>query len=69
MTQSPFDLIELIGRVEHFKRLSHTDRAAIVNAGQIRAFRAGATIYREGEAAARMFVLLSGHIHLGFVKK
>ncbi|MBM3127547.1 MAG: Crp/Fnr family transcriptional regulator [Chloroflexi bacterium] len=64
MKPPSFNLVELLGRVEHFKRLLEADRVAIVNAGQVRAFSAGATIYREGESAAGMFVLLSGHVHL-----
>lgn len=62
--QPPLNLVESLGRVEHFKRLSEADRAAIVRAGQTRAFPAGAIIYREGEASAGMFVLFSGHVHL-----
>jgi len=62
--QPPLDLVESLGRVEHFKRLSEADRAAIVRAGQTRAFPAGAIIYRKGEASAGMFVLFSGHVHL-----
>ena len=62
--QPPFNLVESLGRVEHFKRLPEADRAAIVRAGQSRAFPPGAIIYREGEAGAGMFVLFSGHVHL-----
>ncbi|MEW5719111.1 MAG: Crp/Fnr family transcriptional regulator [Chloroflexota bacterium] len=62
--QPPLNLVETLGRVEHFKRLPEVDRAAIVNAGQTHSFPAGAFIYREGEAGAGMFVLLAGHVHL-----
>ncbi len=62
--QPPFNLVESLGRVEHFRRLPEADRAAIVNAGQTRSFPAGAIIYREGETGAGMFVLLAGHVHL-----
>ena len=62
----PLDhLAEILAQVEHFKRFPEADRLVIVNAGQVRAFPAGSVIYREGEACAGMFVLFSGHVHLG----
>lgn len=64
MKPPPFNLVALLGRVEHFKRLPEADRATIVSAGQVRAFPTGTLIYREGEDAAGMFVLLAGHVHL-----
>jgi hypothetical protein len=64
MMQPPFNLIESLSRVEHFKRLAEADRATIVRAGQTCSFPVGAVIYREEEARAGMFVLLSGHVHL-----
>jgi CRP/FNR family transcriptional regulator len=64
MALTPSDLVELLGRVEHFKRLPVADRETIVNAGQIRIFPAGAVICREGDPCAGMFVLLAGHVHL-----
>lgn len=64
MTPPPANLVELLGRVKHFKRLPEADRAAIVNAGQVRIFSAGSTIFREGAPASGMFVLFEGHVHL-----
>jgi len=64
MTLSLPDLVELLGRVEHFKRFPAADRAEIVNAGKLRAFSAGSVIFHEGEPAAGMFVLFEGHVHL-----
>ncbi|MBI5034690.1 MAG: Crp/Fnr family transcriptional regulator [Chloroflexi bacterium] len=65
MTQ-PLDYLSVIlGQVEHFKRFPEADRLVIVNAGQIRSFPADSIIFREGEACAGMFVLFSGHVHLG----
>lgn len=64
MTPLPFNLVESLGRVEHFKRFPEADRAEIVNAGQVRTFPAGSVIFREGEPAAGMFVLFEGHVHL-----
>lgn len=64
MPPLPPNLVESLGRVEHFKRLAEADRAEIVNAGQIRTFPAGSVIFREAEAAAGMFVLFDGHVHL-----
>ncbi len=64
MTPLPLNLVESLGRVEHFKRLPEADRAEIVNAGQVRTHPAGSIIFREGEPAAGMFVLFEGHVHL-----
>ena len=64
MSQSPLNLIESLGRVEHFKRFPEAARTEIVNAGQIRAFPAGSLIFREGEPSTGMFVLFKGHVHL-----
>lgn len=64
MTQTLPNLVESLGRVEHFKRFPEADRAEIVSAGQARAFPAGSVIFREGEPSAGMFVLFSGHVHL-----
>lgn len=64
MKPSLADLIALLGRVKHFQHWTKAERAAIVHAGHLRTFGAGRTIYREGEDAAGMFVLLSGHVHL-----
>ena len=57
MMQPPPNLIESLGRVEHFKRFPEAARAEIVNAGQVRRFPAGNIIFREGEPSAGMFVL------------
>lgn len=62
--QSLPNLVESLGRVEHFKRFPEADRAEIVNAGQVRSFPAGSIIFREGAPAAGMFVLFEGHVHL-----
>ena len=64
MMQPPPNLIESLGRVEHFKRFPEAARAEIVNAGQVRRFPAGGIIFREGEPSAGMFVLFQGHVHL-----
>lgn len=64
MTQTLADLVESLGRVEHFKRFPPADRVEIVSAGQIRTYPAGTVIFREGEPSAGMFVLFSGHVHL-----
>lgn len=64
MAQTTINLVESLGRVEHFKRFPEADRAEIVNAGQVRTFSAGSVIFREGESAAGMFVLFDGHVHL-----
>lgn len=64
MATPPLNLVESLGRVEHFKRFSEADRAEIVNAGSVRAYPAGAIIFREAEPAAGMFVLFAGHVHL-----
>ncbi len=58
------DLARLLARVEHFRHFSEKDRAEIIGAGQTRIFPTGATIFREGEECAGMFVLLAGHVHL-----
>ena len=62
-----YDIDSLINRmrtVAHFKRMADADLKAIVSAGQIRRFAAGATIFTEGEPAAGMFVLSAGRVHL-----
>jgi CRP-like cAMP-binding protein len=64
MTQPLINLVESLGRAEHFKRFPEADRQTIVNAGQICLFPADSIIYREGETSAGMFVLFSGHVHL-----
>ena len=64
MTQTLSQLVEVLGKVEHFKRFSEADRLVIVNSGQLRAFPASSIIYHEGEPCAGMFVLFSGHVHL-----
>jgi CRP/FNR family transcriptional regulator len=64
MATPPLNLVESLGRVEHFKRFSEADRAEIVNAGSVRAYPAGTIIFREAEPAAGMFVLFAGHVHL-----
>jgi CRP/FNR family transcriptional regulator len=57
-------LIARMKTVAHFKRMADADLEAIVNSGQIRRFDAGATIFREGDPCAGMFVLIAGHVHL-----
>jgi CRP/FNR family transcriptional regulator, cyclic AMP receptor protein len=60
----PHILANSLGNVPHFKGMSDSDRQTIVNAGQVRRFAAGATIFVEGEASAGMFVLIKGQVHL-----
>ncbi len=67
MTESNLDwagLVQRLGRVQHFSRMSDADRLAIVKAGALQSYPAGSTIFREGESCAGMFVLFSGHVHL-----
>ncbi len=58
------DLIERMARLEHFRMLSQEDLDAIVAAGRVRMIASGQVIFREGEACAGLFVLLSGCVHL-----
>ena len=58
------DLVARLGRVRHFQGLSADALRAIVDAGQVVRFPAGATIFAEDEPCAGMFVLLSGRVNL-----
>lgn len=58
------DLVERLGRVEHFRGLSHPDLEAILNAGRIQRASKGSILFLEGEPCAGMFVLLEGRVHL-----
>jgi len=63
----PYDLDSLAKRlktVSHLRDLSDADCQAIVAAGVIRRFPAGATIFVEGEPTVGMFVLMAGRVHL-----
>jgi CRP/FNR family transcriptional regulator len=66
MTPKPAyaDLIERMGRLEHFRMLSQADLTAIVDAGRVWRAPAGKIIFREGEPCGGLFVLLSGRVHL-----
>jgi len=57
-------LVESLRSVKHFQHLSPSDLHAIVSAGQVRRFPAGATIFTEGDPCAGMFVLMRGRVHL-----
>ena len=52
------DLITQLQTVEHFRNLPDADIRAIINAGRVRRFAAGETIFAESEPCAGMFVLL-----------
>lgn len=58
------DLAEQLLSVSHFRQMSFSDRLAVVSSGQIRHFRSGETIVREGQLCGGMHVLLRGKIHL-----
>lgn len=58
------DLVNRLSNVRHFRELSVSTLYAIVSAGEVRRFRAGSTLYHEGEPCAGLFVLLSGRVHL-----
>src|SRR5512133_1781576 len=58
------DLAEQLLAVSHFRQMSFSDRLTVVSAGQIRHFRSGETIVREGQLCGGMHVLLHGKIHL-----
>jgi len=58
------DLISSLKTVNHFRNLSLNDLRLIVTSGTVRRFRAGATIFTEGEPCAGMFVLMRGMVHL-----
>lgn len=57
-------LIERLGQVRHFQRLEQSDLQRIVKSGQVRRIPKDEVIFREGEACAGLFVLLSGRVHL-----
>jgi CRP-like cAMP-binding protein len=62
-----YDVPSLIGRlrgVRHFNQLSLTDLHTIVSSGQLLRFKAGAVIFREGDACSGLYVLLAGKVHL-----
>lgn len=61
---NPSDLIDSIKTVKHFHNLSLNDLRLIVTAGVVHRFRAGATIFTEGEPCSGMFVLMRGMVHL-----
>ncbi len=58
------DLVNSLKTVKHFRNLSLGELGLIVTAGTVRRFRAGATIFNEGEPCAGMFVLIRGMVHL-----
>ncbi|GMQ79485.1 MAG: hypothetical protein BMS9Abin02_2082 [Anaerolineae bacterium] len=58
-------LAKRLGNVEHFRRLSLSDREAVVTAGQIEHFPAETVIFREGGPCAGLFVLFQGQVNLG----
>ena len=62
--ETPESLIKSLRSVRHFQKLSAADVAAIVTAGRLHRFPAGAQIFAEGEPCAGMFVLLEGRVHL-----
>jgi CRP-like cAMP-binding protein len=63
MKDSP-NLLDPLRTVKHFRNLSLADLQSIVNAGQVRRFICGETIFGEGEPCSGMFVLIRGRIHL-----
>ena len=57
-------LVDGLRTVSLFKNFNPHDLRTIVTGGQIRHFRAGETIFAEGEDCAGMFVLIRGQVHL-----
>ena len=57
-------LIERMGRLEHFQKLSEASLEDIIAAGRITTIPVGVTICREAEPCSGLFVLLSGRVHL-----
>ena len=57
-------LAESLRSVKHFQHLSPADLLTIVAAGQVRHFRAGETIFTDGEPCSGMFVLMRGQVQL-----
>ena len=58
------DLAQRLGRVRHFEGLPEADLQAIVAAGRLQHFAAGAIIFLQGDPTAGMHVLLEGLVHL-----
>lgn len=58
------DLVNVLGRVWHFRHLSLKDIGAIVSMGAMRRYPEGRIIFHEGDECAGMFVLLRGKVHL-----
>jgi CRP/FNR family transcriptional regulator len=57
-------LVARLGSVRHFARLPEADLRVIVQSGQVRRFRAGETIFHEGDPCSGMHVLLQGQVQL-----
>jgi len=57
-------LISSLRRVRHFKHLPLSAIREIVLSGGTCRFKAGDSIYREGDACSGLFVLLKGEVHL-----
>jgi len=60
-------LAKRLGMVEHFRRLSESDRKEIVSAGLIEQHPAGSVIFHEGEPCAGLFVLFKGQVNLSML--
>jgi len=58
------ELIQLLGRVSHFRRLPPDDLRTIVTAGHIKHVDKGSVIFHEGDPCAGLFVLFEGSVHL-----
>ncbi|MBL8058049.1 MAG: Crp/Fnr family transcriptional regulator [Anaerolineales bacterium] len=64
MLPAPQHLLQQLSAVPHFRGLPAADLQAIIAAGHVRAFPAGALIFSEGQPGAGMFVLLQGQVQL-----
>jgi len=60
-------LVARLGTVSFFKNMPVSALKDIVYAGQVRYYPVGSTIFREGEDAAGMHVLVRGQVHLSRV--
>ena len=58
------NLTGVLSRVWHFRHLRPGDIHRIVNAGSLKRFRLGESIFHESQPAAGMFVLLRGRVNL-----
>lgn len=58
------ELVQLLGKVSHFKRLPEDDLRSIVTAGHVKRFHKDSVIFFEGDPCAGLLVLLQGSVHL-----